>query len=618
MSDDQFRTLLKRVTTELLDTRGELAAERDQRHEPIAIVGMACRFPGGVDTPEALWKLIAAGGDAVGEFPGDRGWDVEELYDPDPDASGRTYTRRGGFLDDIAGFDAPFFRVGSREALAMDPQQRLLLETAWHAFEHAGIDPTALRGGDTAVYAGMNGRDYAERFGGAQAPATVDGYLALGNAASVASGRVSYFFGFEGPAVTVDTACSSSLVALHLAVNALRSGQTDLALAGGVTVLSSPINFVEFSRQRGLSVDGRCRAFSADADGTGWAEGAGWLLVERLSDAQSNGHRVLATVRGTAINQDGASNGLTAPNGLAQQRVIRDALEDARLTGRDVDLLEAHGTGTRLGDPIEAQALLEIYGRDRDPDRPLWLGSVKSNIGHTQAAAGVAGVIKAVGALHHDLLPRTLHVDEPSPLVDWSSGAVRVLSEEQPWPGDPDRPRRAGISAFGVSGTNAHVIIEEAPAGKDVPSSGAHPPVVAVPLSADSAEALAEQARQLTALLEQDPDLNIADVGYSLASTRAALRERAVVAATDVPRFDRGSRGDRGRWRDTRHGLGLRRLGVPVLWSRQPAPRHGTRAVRRVPRLRRSLRRNDSRSRLGAGTLPRIRHRTAARRHLRA
>jgi acyl transferase domain-containing protein len=573
MSDDQFRTLLKRVTTELLDTRSQLDAERDQRHEPIAVVGMSCRFPGGVDTPEALWELVAGGGDAVGEFPADRGWDVEELYDPDPDASGHTYTRRGGFLDDISGFDAPFFRIGSREALAMDPQQRLMLETAWHAFEHAGIDPTALRGSDTAVYAGMNGQDYAERLGGVQADPAVDGYLALGNAASVASGRVSYFFGFEGPAVTVDTACSSSLVALHLAVNALRSGQTNLALAGGVTVLSSPVNFVEFSRQRGLSEDGRCRAFSADADGTGWAEGIGWLLVERLSDARRNGHRVLAVVRGTAINQDGASNGLTAPNGLAQQRVIREALEDARLIGRDVDLLEAHGTGTRLGDPIEAQALLETYGRDRDPRRPLWLGSVKSNIGHTQAAAGVAGVIKAIGALHHGVLPRTLHVGEPSPLVDWSSGAVRVLSDEQPWPGEPDRPRRAAVSAFGVSGTNAHVVIEEAPAMEGAASDGTRLPVVAVPLSADSAEALADQARQLAALLEQDPDLDVADVGYSLASTRAALRERAVVAATDSRSLIEGLAeiADGGGIRGTASASG----GLAFLFSGQGSQRPG-------------------------------------------
>ncbi|MFD0689596.1 type I polyketide synthase, partial [Actinomadura fibrosa] len=538
MAENEARLLdyLKRVTSELRQTQRRLKAAESAAQEPIAIVGMACRLPGGVRSPEDLWDLVAEARDAVTELPGDRGWDLDALYHPDPEHLGTAYIREGGFVHDAGEFDAAFFGIGPAEALGMAPQQRLALETSWEAVERAGIDPRSLRSTPVGAFLGCDGLDYC--LAESEVPEGTAGYFTLGNSASVTSGRVSYTLGLEGPAVTVATACSSSLVAIHLACGSLRQGESALALAGGVHVMSSPASLIGFSEMRGLAPDGRSKAFSAHADGMTLAEGSGVLLLERLSNAQRNGRRILAVIRGSAVNQDGASNGLSAPNGPSQERVIRAALAGARLAASEVDAVEAHGTGTKLGDPIEAQALLATYGQGRAEDRPLWLGSVKSNIGHTQMTAGVAGVIKMVMAMRHGVLPASLHIDEPSQYVDWETSGLRLLSEARPWP-EVGRPRRAGVSSFGFSGTNAHLIVEEAPepeSGQDLapvseprPGAGVMPWVV----SARSQEALRAQARRLSEHVAAHAELSPVEVGWSLVRSRSVFEHRAVVVGDD-------------------------------------------------------------------------------------
>ncbi|WKG11633.1 beta-ketoacyl synthase N-terminal-like domain-containing protein [Nocardia sp. PE-7] len=542
MADEaELRAYLKRATRQLQETRQQLGDEQARAREPIAIVGMSCRFPGGIASPDHLWRALIEGRDLITEFPADRGWDVDGFYDPDPDKFAKSYVRDGGFLEGAGEFDAGFFGISPREAEAMDPQQRLLLELAWEAVEQARVDPTTLRGSDTGVFVGFSDQGYG--FGATQAWDGAETYYFTGNHASMAAGRVAYLLGLEGPAVTVDTACSSSLVAIHQAMQSLRLRECGMALAGGVTVMSTPMPFALFSRQRALAPNGRCKSYAAGADGTAWGEGVGFVLLERLSEAQRHGHRVLAVLRGSAVNSDGASNGLTAPRGPAQQRVIGSALANAGLRPADIDMVEGHGTGTVLGDPVEAQALLATYGQ-RDGGPPVLLGSVKSNMGHTQSAAGIAGLIKVVQAIRHEMIPPTLHVDAPTPHADWAEDRIRLALRRQPWP-RTEHARRAGVSSFGISGTNAHVIVEQAPrpcAADDLPTpASAHPTRPSHPptpwlLSARTAAALCEQAARIGEAVANSSH-RLADVAYSLATTRTRFDHRAVVVANTRGEF---------------------------------------------------------------------------------
>jgi acyl transferase domain-containing protein len=563
--DDKLRYFLRRVTANLHETRQRLTEIEAAAEEPIAIVGMGCRFPGGVRSPQDLWELLSGGVDAISGFPQDRGWDLEELLGTGPGAAGTSHVRAGGFVHGAGEFDPGFFGISPREAVAMDPQQRILLEVAWEALERAGIDPLSLRGSSTGVFAGASSSGYGWGLG---AQTELEGHLVTGTASSVLSGRIAYTLGLEGPAVTVDTACSSALVSLHLATRALRAQECSLALVGGVFVAATPVMFTDFSAQLGLAPDGRCKAFGDGADGMGVAEGSGIVVVERLSDARRNGHHVLAVVRGSAMNQDGASNGLTAPNGPSQQRVIRAALANARLSSADIDAVEAHGTGTALGDPIEAQALLATYGQERPEGRPLLLGSIKANLGHPQQAAGIAGVIKMVLALQNGLLPRTLHAEQPSPHIDWSSGQVKLLTEATPWEPTEERPRRAGVSGFGMSGTNVHIILSDAPAEEPAaePDADAAPTgdeAVEQPAAVDMAEpelevlssdaasvwlvssrteaGLGAQAQRLAEFTtDARTELTPGDVAWSLATTRSTFEYRAAVLGTEYDELTAG------------------------------------------------------------------------------